>query len=396
MPICAADVLIPDLQESTLSPAHPDRLSPLLAHVVGKVAAKYHALREMGVDTIEILDADWSRDNPEQAGQLHAGLIHDIYGSTYAMPTKYPEFNTRCINEGTLDMYFMRVNGKDITGTACLVDQGNGVAELGRAVARPDSGNGIIQDLRLIRWLTDPDESKKYHTIFTTLRSAPDRIIDGDNGQPRIMKGGQRVTEHWQKFGGLMVEGFAPMYLKHGALEQFTRATISNADIQSKAPLYVDNPDIQQFVQAWHDNHGLEAPQFASGGPQECATFSADYPHDSELTKLVHADIRADNVSGSSITDCIAEVREAHSPFTQIFVPINTNTTQLQADLTTNGFQYFGYQHTSDAQPGCLLFGKVAESHPIIPTHWDDEGKPNPLWRHPYLRTFARQAAQSW
>ncbi|HEY1064060.1 MAG TPA: hypothetical protein VGE30_02050, partial [Candidatus Saccharimonadales bacterium] len=218
------------IQESgfRLTEAQSERLQPLLDYIAISINTKMAALEAEG-KTVKVYGPEWCYDNPDRAGQMHADVIVGAYGSTYALPNKNPDANAAALRANSLDMYLMEVDG-EVTGTTCLVDMGNGIAELGRSASQGRTGNSIIQDLRIFDWLTNEATAQKYHTLFTTLRTAPDREIPVDDGQTFTMRGGQAVTEHWKKFPGLTVNGFAPLYLKQGKLEQFSHATLTRSE----------------------------------------------------------------------------------------------------------------------------------------------------------------------
>ncbi|HUC89280.1 MAG TPA: hypothetical protein VMR45_00595 [Patescibacteria group bacterium] len=290
-------------------------------------------------------------------------------------------------------------NDGQVTGTACLVNMGDGRAELGRAASIGRSGAGVILDLRILDWLTNESTAAKYHTLFTTLRSAPDRIIDDTSGD-FTMRGGQAVTEHWRKFPGLMVSGFGPLYLKHGALEQFTCASLSRNQLDPTRPLYLADSGAAEFVAAWHDHYQLPRPD-AHGHTDQGMTpmnFEAHYPPaESGLTGLVHADVIASSgESAKPIVECLAEIDRAGSPFSQIVMPIDRDTRRLQATLLENGYQVFGYQAASENTSAALLYGKVSQGVPVVPTHWNHNQTPNPFWQDDQLRATAEAVAQRW
>lgn len=158
---------------------------------------------------------------------MHSEVIVATYGSTYALPNKDPEANRIAIEGGDLDLYLMITNG-EVTGTSCLVNTGDGKAELGRSASIGRTGNSIIQDLRILDWLINPEASTKYHTLFTTLRSAPDRTIDDLNGN-FVMRGGQAVTEHSNtsdcKSDGIRLRGFESLSLHHKTIKTSSHRT---------------------------------------------------------------------------------------------------------------------------------------------------------------------------
>ena len=388
------------LQSSTqipeLAAIHPESLAPLATYLADNIRAKAERLEGEG-RAIGILDPEWCRENPAEAGRLHADVIVGTYGSTYALPNKDPEANRQAIEAGNLDVYLMTVDDR-VTGTACLVNMGDGRAELGRSASVGRSGNSIIQDLRILDWLTNPDTAEKYHALFTTLRSAPDRVIDDVDGD-FVMRGGQAVTEHWRKFPGLTVNGFGPLYLKHGRLEQFTIASLSRDTLDPSRPLYVAETEATTLINSWHDQYRAPRPELNGRAEHDGAQlgFAAHYPPaESGLTELVHADIVASSDNGAKpLVECLAEVDEAGSPFAQIVMPIDRDTRSLQAALQEGGYQAFGYQPAGEHTDAALLYGKVRPGVEVVPTHWSHDQLPNPFWQDG-LHVTAEAIAQRW
>lgn len=383
----------PDLE---LAYNQPEEFAPLVDHLAANIAAKTAKLEAEG-HSVEVLGPDWSRENPAEAGRLHAKAIITTYGNTYALPNKDPLANQAAVEAGDLDLYFMAIDGH-VTGTTSLVNTHDGRAELGRSASAGGSGNTIIQDLRILDWLTNPDVADKYHTLFTTLRSAPDRLIDGDN-ESFLMRGGQAITAHWKKFPGLLVNGIAPLYLKHGELEQFTIASLSRNRLDPTRPLYVEDPAAARFVTDWHDFYNLPQPQV--GQEVEAgsdAIFEAHYPPaESGITGLVHADIIASpDGDGRPMAECLAEVEKAGSPFTQIVLPIDRDTRNVQSALYEAGFQVYGYQPADEINRPALYFGKVAHGTPVVPTHWSQARAMNPFWGDKSLHQMAETVASQW
>lgn len=380
-----------------LAQTHSEDLSDLLFHLLENHQRRLSKIDSIG-QNIRVLDPDWCRENPAEAGQMHANVIVATYGSTYALPNKDPTANEEAINTGNLDLYLLLADELAV-GTACLVNMGQGRAELGRSASFGNVGNTLIQDLRIIDWLTSPTTSVKYHTLFTTLRSAPDRVIDED-GQSFIMRGGQGVTEHWRKFPHVYVNGVAPLYFKHKMLEQFTCAYISSNSMERQPELYVASRDDVWFIEAWHEEYNLEEPQFtdrldASSAPS--FTFTAHFPPpESGLTDLVHADIVFDSQSGDNIERALDDAREAGSPFCQIVLPIEYDTLAEQEYLDDNGYRVFGYQPADSQNAASLLYGKVKDGVQVVPTFWDADALPNPFWRNNKLQEWAEKVAHSW
>jgi hypothetical protein len=377
-----------------LASSQPERLRPLMNYVASKIMEKTESLVSQG-RTVHVLGPDWCRENSTHAGVLHAEVITETYGTTYALPNKDPEANRSAIEEGNLDVYLMQVDG-ETTGTACLVNTGSGKAELGRSASRGNSGNSIIQDLRIFDWLTNDETAEKYHTLFTTLRSAPDRVIDDSDGD-FTMRGGQAVTAHWQKFPGLTVNGFAPLYLKHGKLEQFSCALLSKKDFVGNTGIFVNDPRVFEFVSGWHDFYGLDKAIAQINSEKNDLTFEAHYPpEESGLTNLVHADIVVcDKVSGKSLSDCLTETTDAGSPFTQIEIPINVDTRSEQKLLEELGYSVFGYNPTVNDGPANLLFGLVKPGVEVVKTFWNEEETDNPFWND-QLSHHADRISSEW
>ncbi len=384
-----------------LAEAQNKKLQPLLNHVAKSIGSKLAAL-EVDGKSINVYGPDWCYENPEIAGQMHADVIVGAYGSTYALPNKDPESNTRGLRSNNLDMYLMEVDGQ-ITGTTCLVDMGNGTAELGRSASQGRTSNGIIQDLRIFDWLTNNETAKKYHTLFTTLRTAPDREIPVGDSEQFIMRGGQAVTEHWRKFPGLTVNGFAPLYMKQGRLEQFSYSTLTRSEYDSDAVLHLDSNLAWNLVQYWHEQYGIEQPftrNYGDNDYHQDFAFTVHYPpRDSGLTHLVHADIVIDDSNSSekkNLADCINEAERVGSPFTQVMLPIGRNTIFTQRELVLNKFNIYGYiPGTNDTQPQ-LLYGRVRNGIEVVPTAWTQNNEPNPLWTNAVLRGIARQTEKDW
>lgn len=368
----------------------PSRLGGLATHLAENIAKKIHDL-ESTDNTIEVLDPAWCREYSDLAGEMHAEIITGTYGTTYALPNKDPIANKEAIEEGDLDVYLMRVNGQ-LTGTACLVNTKDGRAELGRSASLGRSGNSIIQDYRILDWLTDEETSKKYHTLFTTLRSAPDRNIDDF-----VMRGGQAVTAHWSKMPELTVGGFGPLYLKHGSLEQFSCATLSRAIRQLDTPLYISDDWVRAFIESWHSLYDNTSPNLVRTlGPDIDLRFAAHYPpQESGLTSLVHADI-VPSEGGTTIDDTIESAHEAGSPFTQVTVPIDVNTESVQRNLTERGFQAFAYEPSTTESAPALVYGEVRQGVSVVDTYWMRDGIQNPFWTSQALARYATQVAERW
>ena len=368
----------------------PTRLGNLATHLAGNIAKRIHQLESTG-NVIEVLGPEWCREHSGLAGEMHAEIITGTYGTTYALPNKDPIANKEAIDEGDLDVYLMRVN-KQLTGTACLVNTRDGRAELGRSASVGRSGNSIIQDYRILDWLTDEETSEKYHTLFTTLRSAPDRDVDGF-----VMRGGQAVTAHWRKMPELTVTGFGPLYLKHGSLEQFSCASLSRAARRLDTPLYVHDDQAKSFIELWHSLYDGELPNISdTAGPEMDVKFATHYPpQESGLTPLVHADV-VQSDSGMTIDDAIEVVHKAGSPFMQVVVPLDVNTHSVQQHLTELGFQAFAYEPSTTESAPALVYGEVGQGVSVVETYWNQQGAPNPFWTSEALSRYATQVAERW
>lgn len=386
-------------QPVELSGYQPDFTGELLTHLVKNVKAKLDHAAHHG-DAIEVLDPEWCREHPEAAGRMHADIILHAYGPTYALPNKDADANTRAIEEGSLDLYLMKTNGV-LTGTACLVDTHDGRAELGRAASIGHARNGIIQDMRIIDWLTNDDIANKYHTLFTTLRNAPDRHIHTPDGANFTMRGGQAVTGHWKQLPGLRVYGIAPLYLKAQKLEQFTYSALARTIINEDAHLHILDEEHQNFVSNWHLQYGLEPPVWMNKGSQKAVDsqvkFFVHYPPlETGLTGYVHADIvRGSEGGGSPIDKCIEEAEGAGSPFIQAEVPVDSDTTAIQQELAKRSFSAYGYRPGTDQENASLLFGRLREGVKVVPTFWDASGHHNPFW-HGHIGRLATQISKVW
>ena len=67
------------------------------------------------------------------------------------------------------------------------------------------------------------------------------------------MRGGQGITTHWQKFPGITINGFSPMYMKHGQLEQFSCATITRKKVVTNKTFFIASNSDSQLVKYWHE-----------------------------------------------------------------------------------------------------------------------------------------------
>lgn len=374
----------------------PKRLQPLLDHLSGKVVKALEKIRERGT-LVQICGPDWCRENPEIAGSAHASVIVETYGETYALPNKYPKANIEALNSGSLDMYLIFEDGKAV-GTACMVIQSDGWAELGRSASLGAVGNQAIQDMRIIRWLTESGQAEKIFGLFSTCRTAPDRNIGTDEA-PEIMRGGQAVTHMWSQFPEVMVGGYGPLYKKHGALEQFAYAFVTNKRVFIPLRPYVFNCRDRQFVEDWSSYYRVATVDNRDAGQLEPAGYSVHYPPlETKLTHLIHGEITLSQTGESfgSLDDAINRLNEVQVPFIQVQVPIDIDSRELQQGLIGRGFQAFLLTPGVEGkQPPLLWFGKVTPGVSVVPTFWQKEGKENPFWNR-QLSNFAAQVANKW
>ncbi len=374
-----------------------ERLSRLGDYLAQSIQYKLESLQSAGRDVV-VYGPDWCYSNPELAGRLHAEMVVAAYGETYALPNKYPESNAEALRGHSLDMYLMELDG-DVKGTSCLVDMKNGFAELGRSASYGRTGNSVIQDMRIMDWITGDEAKHKYHTLFTTLRTAPNRSID----ECTEMRGGQAVIEHWRKFPSVVVNGFAPLYLKHGCLEQFAIATITNSEYVNKPEIYVADPDVAEFINNWHGYYGLSDPVINNPDATSCPGVDLSYgysishpPIDSGLTGLVHSDVTLEENSDLSISDCMERASLVGSPFLQVEIPVDVDTINCQNRLKEEGFSVFGYFPQTQLSPARIMFGKKMADVGVVPTFWTHENSHNPLWSDGRLQSFASNIESTW
>lgn len=382
-----------NLSTLELAPNVPERLQPLLDHLANKVGKTLEKMKEKG-SNFKICGPDWCRENSEIAGEAHAKIIVETYGSTYALPNKDPEANVKALNSGDLDMYLIFENGKPV-GTACMVIQSNGWAELGRAASLGSVGNQAIQDMRIIRWLTEEKQAGKTFGLFSTCRTAPDR----DTGEAELMRGGQAVTHMWSQFPEAKVGGFGPLYKKHGALEQFAYTFVTNKDSFVPSDPKVFGVDNQAFVDGWAKQYNLKTKDNKDLGDLEIKGFSVHYPPlETKLTHLIHGEVTLDGQGESfgSMDEAIKRLDEVQVPFVQVQVPIDVDSRKLQEKLVDKGFQAFLLTPGVEGkQPPLLWFGKVTEGVSVVPTFWQVSGEKNPFWNLG-LSAFANKVAKKW
>lgn len=400
--------VVPPLASCHHGTAATDQLQELLGYLA------YRMVRRLSRFTKEdakatVLDPAWSRSHPDVAGQYHADLILETYGPTYALPNKDPQANAAAIRGGTLDVYFLLKDGTPV-GTACLSKEDAGFAELGRAAGRPGSGSSLILDLRIVHWLTDDVTCRDFHTLFTTLRSAPNRPID-DTASTFEMPGGQAVTRLWDSLPRLRVYGAAPLYLKHGALEQFVLAAISRKGPTGRE-LFINSEPDRAFVRAWLSYYKEALPTCATQGSpsDEGLRYEAHVPADDpDLAGLVHADVvPSDSDRARPLADVVEDLLEGPSPFVQVSVPIDTDTRRTQQNLNDRGFIVFGFDPSDRQGLPALLFGRADPRWPVVPTYWDADQKPQPYWLRRQggtaaeaedaglLQAFAAQVSKVW
>jgi hypothetical protein len=380
--------------ELALASAHRSapELEALLRELERRVRAKVAAI---GADAVDIRTPDWSRANPELAGQWHADLILHAYTDTYALPNKYPKSNTAAIEGGDLDMWFLVRHGEPV-GTACVARISDGVGELGRSAGKENQKSGLIIDLRIIHWLTNEAESARTHTLFTTLRTAPDRDIPNGAGGTKVMRGGQAVTHLWRNLPALRAIGAAPLYKKAGELEHFMRASFTRSP-WSATELFVDDPGDQAFAEAWIAEDGPSGnPPLSANGTVDDVRFTAHLPADDpDLEHVIHADVVPD-AAGGTLEEVVDDLSRRTTPFIQVSVPIDADTQPTQRQLRAMGFETFGLDPSDQAGRPALLFGRVKEGVPVVPTDWDAAGTTHPFWSAEVLRAFASRVAASW
>lgn len=371
--------IINNVESLVLAQAMPPRMQGLLDHLRGKMKHTLDAMNTTGKEVF-IAGPEWCRENAENAGQKHADVIHAAYGPTYALPNKDPIANRQAIEKHDLDM-FLLLEGKDerAIGTACTVLD-NGRDELGRTASVGHAGNSLIQDLRIVRWLTDEETAKKTHTLFATLRTAPDREI----GEPEMMRGGQGVCHIWSEMPGAVVTGFGPLYKKHGALETFACVSISREEIRLPERIFVASDKDRDFVSQFSTSHALGSPSFQGieNESEEPLMVTVHIPPKQlGITEFVHADLTMEEGQGIPLGQALELIESERSPFVQITVPIDRDTRGIQKNLIQNGFQGFQVVPQVDGiQPASIVFGKVINHTPVVPTFWQNEGIPNPFW----------------
>src|SRR5258708_2008769 len=388
--------VIENLNRLELAHSAPERLQPLLDHMVSKIGGTLQKMKDEGSE-FKVCGPDWCRENPELAGESHANVIVETYGATYALPNKDPKANVEALAAGDLDMYLIFENGKPV-GTACMVIQSNGWAELGRAASLGSVGNQLIQDLRILRWLTEEKQTEKTFGIFSTCRTAPDRNV-GSETQPEMMRGGQAVTHMWSQFPEVKVGGFGPLYKKHGSLEQFAYTFVTNREVFASTEPYISETVNRQFVQDWVSNYQVAKKDNKNAEKLNVARFSVHYPPlETKLTHLIHGEITLASGSESfeGLDKAIARLDEVQVPFIQVQVPIDVDSRKVQEELRDREFQAFLFTPGVEGkQPPLLWFGKVTKGVSVIPTFWQGTDVGNPFWNW-NLSHFASQVAKKW
>src|SRR5258708_4012178 len=84
--------VIENLNRLELAHSAPERLQPLLDHMVSKIGGTLQKMKDKGSE-FKVCGPDWCRENPELAGESHANVIVETYGATYALPNKDPKAN---------------------------------------------------------------------------------------------------------------------------------------------------------------------------------------------------------------------------------------------------------------------------------------------------------------
>lgn len=388
--------IVNNLDGLVLAQSMPPRMEGLLTHLKRKMK---HTLENMEASGREVFIAgpEWCRVNAEKAGQKHADVIHAAYGPTYALPNKDPLANKEAIEKHELDM-FLLLEGKEerAIGTACTVLNG-GREEVGRTAASEGKmGISFIQDLRLLHWITDNEVARRTHTLFATLRTAPDRDI----GEEKMMRGGQGVCHIWGEMPGAVVTGFGPLYKKHGSLETFACVHIFREEMSMPSRVFVAGKNEQAFVADFAKAHDLGSISFRETEEENKKIPSVAVhlpPSHLKITEFVHADLSLQDGGCVSLEEGIQEIETAGSPFVEITVPIDTDTRNIQNELLRRGFQGFQVIPALEGiQPAAIVFGKVLADLSVIQPFWQVEGKPNPFWGGQELAGHAERIADGW
>lgn len=369
----------------------PDHLRVLFDYLLERQTKAASKLPEGS----RIFGPDWCRQNPRLAGELHSRIIIDTYGATYALPNKDPEANEKALIGNEIEMYLL-CDGERPVGTACMVIQENGWAELGRSASLGGVGNEFIQNLRILDWLVNPDLSARVVGLFATCRTAPDRNI-GTNEEEVMMRGGQAVSHIWKKMPSVMVGGFGPLYKKHGSLEQFAYLYVTNKSIVVPDEVWVTECLGRDLISGFVSQYHIETQPVVSTKriDVESAVFGAGYPPiESGITELVHGEVF---LGGSmKLIDAIDELVAVEVPFIQVPVPVDCDTISIQEKLLQIGFQPFIFVPGIDGGPSPMLwFGRKRNSVAVVPTYWDTVKGENPFWG-PELSNIATEIASKW
>lgn len=385
-----------NLGKLELPPLLPTRLNSLNRHLQDRVKKTMDKIQERGQD-IQVFGPDWCRENAHEAGRSHAEVIVKTYGSTYALPNKYPEANVKMLNDGGLDMYLLYENGKPV-GTACMVIDKNGWAELGRAASLGSVGNELIQNMRILKWLNDDDLAKRVFGIFSTCRTAPDRNIGSEQNQ-EIMRGGQAVTHIWSKMPETMIGGFGPLYKKHGALEQFAYTMTTNGWAYSTRKMWVLGNEDRKFVNDWLNHYSIDKVLNTGKEGNVEDGFSVHYPPlESGLTEFIHGEITLGKHGEGfdHLETALDRLAEVKVPFIQAQIPIDKDSSNVQAELARLGFKAFLFTPgIMGKQSPLLWYGRLTPGVKVVPTFWDAEGTKNAFWNK-QLSDFASRVAKSW
>jgi hypothetical protein len=135
-------------QEHVLVPGLPERLNPFLIYFSNDIQQTQQTITSQSLQ-IYIAGPEWCRRNIQQAAKAHAQTIIGAYGNSYALPNKDPVANEQALQDG-LKMFLMFSSDNQPITTACMVPDGIGKADLGRAASIGHTGGSLIQDLRIL------------------------------------------------------------------------------------------------------------------------------------------------------------------------------------------------------------------------------------------------------
>lgn len=250
-----------------------------------------------------------------------------------------------------------------------------------------------------MKWLTEDKLSKKIFGLFSTCRTAPDRNIGTDDA-PETMRGGQAVTHIWQIMPEAKVGGFGPLYLKHGALEQFAYTFITNGGEYVPKELHVYGEKNRNFVNSWLDYYGTDATSTNLHANHNIPNgFTVHYPPlESGLTHLIHGEVSLGKTGESfdNLNDAMKRLKEVKVPFIQVQVPVDKESINLQKTLNLLGYQAFlMLPGIMGKQSPLLWFGKVTEGVSVVPTFWDEKHGDNPFWDQE-LGKIGSQISNNW